>query len=404
MILDKFLNLEGTSIQGYRHLENIGIVFRIESKNKKAICPHCGLESDKLHQNHRHLVKDLPISGQPVYLQVNRRQFKCNNCRKPFSEELDFVASKRTYTKRLAENILEQLKEGDILNVSRRNDVTEEEIQRMVEDIAEEITEPDLSKLKRLGIDEIALVKGQKNYCAVLVNLDTGKLIAILEKRTQEELKKTLTGWGKEVLEQIEEVSIELWLSYKNLVKELMPSAEVVADRFHVMKQINQELDEQRRAEKRAVEAQKNKKQKAEKEAKLEVLKRSKYSLLKNEEDLTEPQKIKLEAIKENFPSLKKMQELKEEFRKIYETSENPTEGMLSISEWLAKSSSVFTKSCQTIRNWFGEIISYFERRTTNGVVEGINNKLKLIKRRGYGFRNFRNFWVRSMLSWHLVC
>ena len=49
-------------------------------------------------------------------------------------------------------------------------------------------------------------------------------------------------------------------------------------------------------------------------------------------------------------------------------------------------------------------IISYFERRTTNGMVEGINNKLKLIKRRAYGFRNFRNFWVRSMLSWHLVC
>ncbi len=78
------------------------------------------------------LVKDLPISGQPVYLQVNRRQFKCDNCQKPFSEELDFVAKKRTYTKRLAENILEQLKEGDILNVSRRNDVTEEEIQRMI--------------------------------------------------------------------------------------------------------------------------------------------------------------------------------------------------------------------------------------------------------------------------------
>ncbi len=56
-----------------------------------------------------------------MYLQVNRRQFKCGNCQKPFSEELDFVAKKRTYTKRLAENILEQLKAGDILNVSRRN-------------------------------------------------------------------------------------------------------------------------------------------------------------------------------------------------------------------------------------------------------------------------------------------
>ena len=77
------------------------------------------------------------------------------------------------------------------------------------------------------------------------------KVRCSLEKRTQEELRETLTGWGKEVLEQIEEVSIDLWLPYKNLVKELMPSAEVVADRFHVMKQINQELDEQRKAEKR---------------------------------------------------------------------------------------------------------------------------------------------------------
>jgi transposase len=83
-----------------------------------------------------------------VYLQVNRRQFQCDNCQNPFSEKLDFVASKRTYTKRLAKNILEQLKEGDILNVSRSNDVTEEEIQRMLEDIAEKITYQDLSKLR----------------------------------------------------------------------------------------------------------------------------------------------------------------------------------------------------------------------------------------------------------------
>ena len=82
------------------------------------------------------------------FCQVNRRQFKCDNCRKPCSEELDFVASKRTYTKKLAQNILEQLKEGDILNVSRRNDVTEEEIQRMLEDMTEKITYQDLSKLK----------------------------------------------------------------------------------------------------------------------------------------------------------------------------------------------------------------------------------------------------------------
>jgi hypothetical protein len=69
-------------------------------------------------------------------------------------------------------------------------------------------------------------------------------------------------------------------------------------------------------------------------------------------------------------------------------------------------------KSCHIIRKLLEEIINYFdhqrhaedEHRTTNNVVEGINNKLKLIKRRGYGLKNFRNFWVKSMLSWHFVC
>jgi transposase len=125
---------------------------------------------------------------------------------------------------------------------------------------------------------------------------------------------------------------------------------------------------------------------------------------VKNEKELREKQKIKLEEIKKTFPKLKEMHELKEEFRTIYEVSKNGTEGMLELSEWMAKSANMFTKSCQTIRNWLGEIINDFERRTTNGVVEGINNKLKLIKRRGYGFRNFRNFEVRSMLAWHFVC
>jgi len=181
-------------------------------------------------------------------------------------------------------------------------------------------------------------------------------------------------------------------------VQELMPSAEVVADRFHVMKQVNEELDKQRRVEKRAVDKIKNE---AKIKAKLEILKKSKYSLLKNEENLTEEQKNKLAALKETFPKLKEMHELKENLRTIYEKSENWREGMFAMQNWWEKSAEIFTESRQTLRRWFGEIISYFDRRTTNGMVEGINNKLKLIKRRGYGFRNFRNFLVRSMLCWH---
>jgi transposase len=129
--------------------------------------------------------------------------------------------------------------------------VTTEEIERMLKDAASELLESKPSELKRLGIDEISLIKGKGNYCAVLIDLDKSKLIGILAGRTQSEISQVMRGWGTEVLESIEEVSIDLWKGYKNLVIELMPKAQVVADRFHVMAQINKELDSQRKREKR---------------------------------------------------------------------------------------------------------------------------------------------------------
>jgi len=124
----------------------------------------------------------------------------------------------------------------------------------MLKDASKEYLKAQPSELKRLGIDEIAVIKGKGNYCAVLIDLEKSKLIGILAGRKQEEIRELLLGWGKEVLEQIEEVSIDLWKGYRNLVKDLMPNAQVVADRFHVMAQINKELDAQRKREKRQVE------------------------------------------------------------------------------------------------------------------------------------------------------
>jgi transposase len=129
--------------------------------------------------------------------------------------------------------------------------VTTEEIERMLKDAPSEFLRSKPSELKRLGIDEISLIKGKGNYCAVLIDLDKSKLIGILAGRTQSEISQVMRGWGTEVLESIEEVSIDLWKGYKNLVIELMPKAQVVADRFHVMAQINKELDSQRKREKR---------------------------------------------------------------------------------------------------------------------------------------------------------
>ena len=406
--LTKLLNIEGIKVISHRQHEGIGIILQLEQIGKESSCPRCGTKSHRLHQNHRYLVKDVPWGENFVFLEINRRQFKCEKCGKPFSEELEFVRKRRSYTKRLARKIIQEVLENDIHSVAKKGVVTTEEIERMLKDAAKEYLKAKPSELKRLGIDEIAVIKGKGNYCAVLIDLERSKLIGVLPGRKQEEIREVLLEWGKEVLEQIEEVSIDLWKGYKNLVIDLMPNAQVVADRFHVMAQINRELDAERKRERRQVEDLIKKagssEEKVEQERVLEGLKKSKYVLLKNETDLSEQQKTKLVQVKDVSPTLKLMHELKEKLRNIFEQTNNWLVGLFKLGRWLSGAKKYFPDSQNTIIRWLDEIIAYFDYKTTSGVVEGINNKLKLIKRSAYGFRNFENFRVRCLLTWQFNC
>jgi transposase len=251
-----------------------------------------------------------------------------------------------------------------------------------------------------LGIDEIALRKGQKDYVVVLVDLDKNELIGLVESRKHTDIKAVLKSWGDEVLNQIKEVSIDLSGNYRGLVKKVLPNADIVADRFHVTKLINAELNRARNAEKQVVNALKDDEKKQELQA---ILKDSKYAVLKPEDSLTEKQKIKLEEIKQAFPKLAEMQRQKETFRSIFEEAKDWTDGVFRLLDWLKEAQHTFRDSTATIHRWFGEISNYFESRTTSGAVEGINNRLKLIKRSGYGFRNFANFRLRCLICWHLT-
>ncbi|MCG6135274.1 MAG: ISL3 family transposase [Nostoc sp. LLA-1] len=405
-ILTELLDLSGVKVISHRLHVEIGMILQVEQEKPFSICPKCGTTSYKLHQNHRHIIKDLPFGGKEVFLEINRRQFKCEECKKPFSEDLDFVKKKRTYTKRLAHKIIQEVLENNIHSVASKGIVTKDEIERMLKDASEELPNLKPINLKRLGIDEIALKRGHGNYCAVLVDLEQGKLITILSGRTQEIIKQTLMEWGTEVLENIEEVSIDLWTGYKKLVAELMPNAQVVADRFHVMTQINKELDTQRRREKRKVEdliKKANTTEKSKYEEILTGLKNSKYPLLKNENKLNEEQLNKLIQVKEVSPILKEMHEFKEKIRKIFNNTKDWYSATFKLGIWLSKAKKYFPNSNNTIIRWFSEIVAYFDNRTTSGTVEGINNKLKLIKRLGYGFRNFDNFRIRCVLNWHPI-
>ncbi|WP_173362940.1 ISL3 family transposase [Gloeothece verrucosa] len=395
-LMTKLLNLPGVIVEDIQEAEDI-LILSVRTATKTAKCPHCGKISHRLHQNKKYLVKDLPIGNKEVILRVNRRRFKCDNCKKLKSETLDFVETKKNFTYRYAENITKQVIHSDINNVAKNNKLTGEQVETMLMSVALNMLPINLDNLQRLGIDEISLVKGQGKFIVVLVDLDTHKLLGLVSKRTQSEIKKVMLKFGEKVLAQIKEVSIDMTGNYKSLVKKICPNAEITIDRFHVMKMVQEELNQARIDQKKVAESLNIKKR----ASLFNSLKGGKYILLKTQKDLSNQQTEKLKEIKEASPHVAIMHELKEEFRLIFENRKSLGEGTLKLIDWLKRATPFYRKSVKTIKRWFGEIVGYFEQKTTSAIVEGINNKLKLLKRCGFGFRNFNNFEIRALLFWH---
>jgi transposase len=122
---------------------------------------------------------------------------------------------------------------------------------------------------------------------------------------------------------------------------------------------------------------------------------------MKAEQNLSPKPKAKLLQAKTASPLVEIMHSLKEEFHNLFENSCGLGEGTFWLIDWLKKAEPYYKKSVSSIKRWFSEVVGYFEQRTTNAIVEGINNKLKLLKRSGFGFRNFNNFETRALLFWH---
>ncbi|WP_333141074.1 transposase family protein [Microcoleus sp. Pol11C2] len=161
------LNLPGVLVEDYKQTgETLILVIKLQKTT--ASCPVCSLSSHHLHQIYRYLVRDLPIGSREVMLRVNRRRFKCKNCRKPFNENLAFLEKKKNFTKRYAQSIAEQVVHNDINNVAKNNKLTdEEEVWSMVKAVANKILPVDVKKLHKLGINEISLVKKRKVYSCI---------------------------------------------------------------------------------------------------------------------------------------------------------------------------------------------------------------------------------------------
>lgn len=225
---------------------------------------------------------------------------------------------------------------------------------------------------ERLSLDEFSRRKGQRKFATVVADIERGSLLEVIDSHKSDDIIESLKSQPIDIRENVKEVSVDMWGGFPKVIKEVFPNALIIIDRFHVMKIVNKSLNKIRLL------------------LDLKGLK-NRNLLLKNNCNLTQEEDRDLRELLNQSPCLNIAYELKEELRNIYESSTTIKMGTRKIKKWLSSAQLLFGSTANTLKKHIQEIANYFANRTTSGVMEGINNKIKLIVRQSYGFNTFKS-------------
>lgn len=361
-----------------------------ESKLAHCYCPCCLQKCQFVKQTYERKVKDLSISGKEVWLHLTSRQYVCRDCNRHFYEQFSFLDPKESVTKRYAERLYDLCQGIELQYVVVRENLCWQTVNRIFQKYAQKQVNPAkaFAQVSRIGIDEIALKKGHKDYVAVIVDLDTGQVLDLLEDRTKQALVAYFQAKGAAFCAQIELFCSDMWEGYLNMAKEVFVNAVIVADRFHFFARLQKAVDTCRRYLRR-------------KYPKADELKQIKWLLLKNPCWLTAAEKQQLHTLfaKPEYSLLQATYQAKNTFRDILESDLSRQNAQMQIKAWLNSIEQTvnrfLTDFIKFYTTWQSYILNYFQGRYTTGIMEGINNKIKSIKRRAFGFSNFNNFKLR---------
>jgi transposase len=243
----------------------------------------------------------------------------------------------------------------------------------------------DLSGLRRIGIDEKAVLKGH-NYVTVVTNLETSKVVWVGRDRTKDTLESFFSSLPEGVAANIECVSMDMWEPYRQVCRDWIPDADnkIVLDRYHVDAHINKAVDLVRRHEHRELGRQGR-----------NDLKGTKYKWLYNPENLSTYQRAEFEALRQSNLKTARAYALKEHFRRFwyYIYTACAIRFFEDWYSWAIRSRlEPMKKVARMLKKHLGRIVTYFKYGVTNAIAEGINNKIQTIKKKAYGFRNVERF------------
>jgi transposase len=379
------------------------LILTVESTLNSTNCRRCGRTLTERHGvDEPRLLRHLPILGRVVYLRIRPKRFRCPFCddHPTTTQQLDWYDPKALHTKAYERHLIVQMVNSTFTDVETKEDVTADALLGILDRwIASSVEWDRLEPFATLGIDEIALLKGHGDFVAVISALTEGgdlHVLAVLPDR----LKATVLAWLLTIpaarRSRITTVCTDIWEGYITAVQEVLPDAMIVIDRFHVARQYRNGVDELRKQEIRRLHKELP-------TAAQDDLKYTIWPFRKREADLDRGEQARLDGLFAHSPMLQQAYTLREQLTTIFDTARSKKDGLRRIRYWrarVAKSGlTCFDRFLSLLDSWLDLIANYFINRQSSGFVEGLNNKLKVLKRRCYGLRNVVRLFQRLTLD-----
>jgi transposase len=378
-------------------------VITIESTLTSAVCHRCGRMIRKSYGTDDWVtVQHLPILGRPVYLRYRPKRYRCDSCdgHPTTTQQLTWHTPNSPQTNAFDTHLLLQLVNATIEDVSLKERLPYDIILGVIERrIAQQVDWTRYTELGVLGLDEIALKKGHRDFVVlVTARLQDGHVVilGVLPDRDKVTVKRFLASIPASLRETIETLCTDMYPGYITATREVLSHVRIVIDRFHVAAQYRAAADTVRKQELKRLKRELPK-------ADYQQLKGSLWAFRKNQVDLSPDEHALLARLFGYSVELAAAHLLREELTAIFEQAQSLAQAQAELRAWQERvrysGLTCFDTFLNTLDYCWTEITNYFVHRDSSGFVEGLNNKIKVLKRRCYGLFNLGHLFQRIFLD-----
>jgi len=349
-------------------------------------------------------VRHLPIFGHKVYLKYRPKRYQCPYCdgKPTTTQKLEWHDARSPHTKPYEEHLLRQLVNATIEDVCVKEEVKAGAVQGVIKRrVACEVDWSAYQEIGVLGLDEIALKKGHRSYVVIVsARLRDGRveILGVLPNREKKTVKAFLEAIPEYLQATIHTVCSDMYEGYTEAAREVLRHAHIVVDRFHVAKHYRDAADKLRKRTMKRLKAELSEDQYAE-------LKGSMWAFRKRRADLKPKERIVLRRLFAYAPELKQAYKLRVGLTAIFDRDLRRSDAETEIRDWIDRVEksglTCFNKFLKTLNRWWDDILNYFIDRHSSGFVEGLNNKIKVLKRRCYGIFRVSHIFQRLWLDLH---